>query len=268
MSVSDVEVSHVLKVLEPIWYTRTDTARRVRQRIESVLSWATVSGYREGINSAQWKGNLSELLPSANKIRKIQHRRALNWTDVPEFMVNLRKREGMAAKALEFAILTAARSGEVRGMTWDEVDISAKTWTIDSSRMKANSTHIVPLSSVAIKVLKELPRFSDSEFVFPSSNGRMISDMSMLAVCKRMEVDAVPHGFRSSFKDWARSRTNFADEVSELALAHVNNDATRAAYARDKLLPLRVKLMSEWAQFCEMPFVTGNVIAIGAAKHG
>jgi integrase len=240
----------------------------VRQRIESVLSWATVSGYREGINSAQWKGNLSELLPSANKIRKIQHRRALNWTDVPEFMVNLRKREGMAAKALEFAILTAARSGEVRGMTWEEVDIAAKIWTIDSSRMKAKNEHIVPLSSQLVTLLEELPRFVDSEYVFAASNGRMLSNMSLLAVCKRMEVDAVPHGFRSSFKDWARSRTNYADEVSELALAHVNNDSTRAAYARDKLLPLRVKLMNEWAQFCETPFVTAKIIAIGAANHG
>jgi integrase len=254
-------------VLEPIWHTKTDTAKRVRQRIETVLSWAIVAGHRKGDNPARWKGNLSVLLSAPSKIHKVKHFDALDWKDVPAFMVALRQREGTGARALEFAILTAARSGEVRGAKWQEIDIYAKTWTVDSSRMKAGKNHVVPLSPSALAIITNQPRMYESDYIFASNQGNMISNMSLLAVCRRMEVPATPHGFRSSFKDWARNRTSFPDEVSELALAHVSSDATRAAYARDALLPARAQLMDSWAQFCETPFVACNVIDIRAANY-
>lgn len=249
LPVADVDLPHVLKVLEPIWKNKTETATRVRQRIESVLSWATVREYRSGENPARWKGNLSEVLSSPKKIKTVTHHRALPWQQVPEFMKALRKREGMGARALEFIILTAARSGEVRGMTWAEIDLNARVWTVPGERIKAGKTHRVPLSDDAVRLLEKLPRFEGSEYVFPAPRGGMLSDMSISAVTKRMAVDAVPHGFRSSFKDWCRSCTAYADEVSELALAHVNSDATRAAYARDELLPQRARLMTDWARY-------------------
>jgi integrase len=177
-------------------------------------------------------------------------------------MADLRKREGMGARALEFAILTAARSGEVRFAKWAEIDLQAALWTIPADRMKAGRAHTVPLSKPAIDLLKSLPRFEDSELVFTAPRGGVLSDMSLSAVTKRMKVDAVPHGFRSSFKDWARSNTAYPDEVSELALAHVNSDATRAAYARDELLPKRKRLMEEWGRYCGATIREGSVRAI------
>jgi integrase len=250
----------------PIWTNKTETARRVRQRMEAVLAWATVSGHRNGDNPAAWKGNLEHVLGNPSKVRKVKHYAALPWQDMPDFMTNLRQREGMGARALEFAILTAARSGEVRLATWDEIDINAKLWTIPESRMKAGRAHKVPLSDPAVKLLKALPRFGESPYVFPAARGGVLSDMSISAVCRRMEVNAVPHGFRSTFKDWCRSSTSYPDEVSELALAHVSSDATRAAYARDELLPKRANLMRDWARFCGIVQTKGSVTPIRGAK--
>ena len=251
MPVDAVDVPHVLKVLEPIWKTKTETATRVRQRLEAVLSWAKVSGYRDGDNPAKWSENLDQVLPAPNKIRKSSHFKALPWQDVPEFMAALRKREGMAALALEFAILTAARSGEVRGAQWSEIDLDARVWTVPADRIKAGKPHRVPLSDDAVAVLERTPRMHGSDHVFTAPRGGALSDMTLSAVLKRMKVDATVHGFRSSFKDWARSCTSYPDEVSELALAHVNSDATRAAYARDELLPQRKRLMADWAAFID-----------------
>lgn len=262
MYVGEIELPHVLRVLEPMWEERTETATRVRQRIESVLTWATVRGYRAGENPARWEGNLKEVLPAPRRIANNGRFRALPWHDVPAFMEKLREREGMAARALEFAILTAARSGEVRKATWDEIDFDAKLWTVPAERIKAGREHKVPLSNDAIKLLRSLPRMQDSPYVFPAPRGGPLSDMSISAVCRRMKVDAVPHGFRSSFKDWARNRTRYADEVSELALAHVSTDATRAAYARDELLQHRARLMRDWARFLREPPAEGTVTPI------
>ena len=250
LPVDQVELAHIVQVLEPIWTTKTETASRLRGRIEAVIAWATVSGYRAGDNPARWKGHLDAVLPKPGKVRKVKHHAALPWHELPVFMSELRKREGMGAKALEFAIITAARSGEVRLATWDEIDLKAKLWTVPSERMKAGLTHHVPLSEPAVKLLKALPRFQDSPHVFPAIKGGTLSDMSLSAVTRRMEVAAVPHGFRSSFKDWCRSSTTYPDEVSELALAHVSSDATRAAYARDELLPKRTRLMRDWGKYC------------------
>jgi len=222
----------------------------VRQRIETVLSWATVGEHRKGENPARWKGNLEHVLAKPRKVRTRRHHRALPWQNVARFLEDLRARPGTSARALEFAILTAARSGEVRQATWDEFDLEAKLWTIAGDRMKAGKTHRVPLSAPALAIIKAQPKRGESPYVFSSARGRPLSDMALPQVCRRMEVDAVPHGFRSTFKDWARSSTAYPDEVSELALAHVGTDATRAAYARDELLPQRARLMRDWAKFC------------------
>lgn len=267
MPVADIGLPEVLAVIKPIWYTRTETATRVRQRMESVLSWAIVSGYRQGNNPARWEGNLSEVLPAPGKIKKVSHYRALPWREVPAFMAALRKRQGMAALALEFAILTAARSGEVRGALWDEIDTKARLWTVPGERIKAGKIHRVPLSQAALAVLSRIPRTEDNPLIFPAPRGGKLSDMTLSAVCKRMNVEATPHGFRSSFKDWARSVTAYADEISELALAHVNSDATRAAYARDELLPQRARLMTDWAKFCQEGLPdSASITPIGASE--
>ena len=262
LPVAQVDLPHVVNVLEPIWTTKTETATRVRQRIEAVLSWAKVGLYRTGENPARWKGNLEHVLPKPSKVAVIEHYPAIPWQDVGAFMVELRKREGIGARALEFSILTAARSGEVRGAKWDEIDLAAKLWTVPAERMKANKTHRVPLSEPAIKLLKSLPRLQGCSYVFPSPRGKMLSDMSINSVTRRMGVDAVPHGFRSTFKDWCRSVTSFQDEVSELALAHVSTDVTRAAYARDELLPKRERLMRDWGRYLETVPSTGKVVPI------
>ena len=263
LSVAAIERAHVLAVLEPIWISKTETATRVRQRVEAVLSWATFAGYREGLNPARWAGNLEHALPKPSKVRKQRHFPALPWQDVGVFMAGLRQRQGIGARALEFAILTATRSGEVRGAVWDEIDLEAKLWTIPAERMKARKPHVIPLSVPAIKLLKALPRFDGVPYVFPSTRGKQLSDMTLSQITRRMEVNAVPHGFRSSFKDWARNATSFPDEVSELALAHVSTDATRAAYARDALLPKRTRLMRDWAKHCGTVPTKAKVTPIG-----
>ena len=266
LPVGAVELPHIMNVLEPIWRTRTETATRVRQRLESVLKWATVAKHRTGENPAKWKDNLEELLPAPKKITKVKHHAALPWELVPDFMADLRKRNGITARALEFVILTASRSGEARGARWDEFDIAGRVWTVPADRMKSRKPHRVPLSDAAVKVLEALPRMAGSNIVFTAPRGGELSDTSLLMVARRMEVDAVPHGFRSTFKDWCRSATAYADEVSELALAHVNNDATRAAYARDELLPRRAKLMQEWARYLAAPMGKAKVSGIGEAR--
>ena len=272
MPVSSIEVAHVQQVLEPIWHDRTETASRLRQRIESVLAWATVSGFRTGDNPARWADNLKELMPAPEKIRKQVNYKALPWADVPAFMAELRKRDGVSVKALEFAILTGSRSGEVRGATWDEIDLDAGLWTIPGDRMKAGRKHEVPLSGAALAILQDVPRMEGCPYVFPAPRGGMLSDMALNAICRRMEVPAVPHGFRSSFKDWARNNARdaeghlFPDEVSELALAHVNSDATRAAYARDGLLPMRRAMLDQWARFCAPADTDGVVTPIRRAS--
>jgi len=267
LPVDQIELAHVVQVLEPIWETKTETASRVRGRIESVLSWAAVSGYRSRYNPACWKDNLEHIFPKPSKVRTVNHHAALPWPKIGAFMAELSKREGVAARALEFAILTAARSGEVRHAMWDEIDLDAKLWTIPAERMKAEKQHCVPLSPPAIKLLKALPRLQGSPYVFAAPRGGPLSDMSLSAVTRRMKVDAVPHGFRSSFKDWCRSCTSYPDEVSELALAHVNSDATRAAYARDELLPKRARLMRDWARYCGTVQRKGDVVPIETVRR-
>lgn len=249
--VADIERAHVLAMLEPIWETMPETAGRVRRHVERVLDLATVKGLRNGDNPAKWAGNLSESLPAHTKIAKVQHHAALAVDSLAEFMGELRKVEGIPARALEFIILTAARSGEVRGAVWREFDLKKALWVIPADRMKSGRKHTVPLSADAVKLLEGMPRFEGCDLVFPNTRGDLLSDVVISKVVRRLGHDATVHGFRSTFKDWARKHTAFPDEVSELALAHVNNDATRAAYARDELLEKRQQLMRAWGEFCK-----------------
>ena len=267
--VRDVELSHILAVLEPIWRTKTETASRVRGRIESVLDWATTRGYREGLNPARWRGHLDKLMPAPSKVAKVEHHSALPVGKVGEFMQKLRAAEGMGARALEFAILTAARSGEVRGATLAEIDRKAKLWTIPGERMKAGREHRVPLSDAAIAVLDRaaaLPRIEGTPYAFPAPRGGQLSDMTLTAVCRRLKVEAVPHGFRSTFRDWTAERTSYPNEVAEMALAHTVANAVEAAYRRGDVLEKRRLMMADWAKFVATPEKAADVVPIDSKR--
>lgn len=264
MLVRDVALAHVLKVLEPIWRTKTETASRVRGRMESVLDWAKGRGYRAGDNPAAWKGNLDAQLPKREKVAKVEHHQALAVGEVGAFMRDLRGQEGLGAKALQFAILTAARSGEVRGMAWSEVDLGAAVWTVPADRMKAGREHRVPLSAAVVELLKALPQTPGSPLVFTAPRGGPLSDMTLTAVLRRMQVDAVPHGFRSTFRDWAAERTSYPNEVCEMALAHVVSDKVEAAYRRGDLFEKRRRLMEDWASFLARVETKGEVVPLNS----
>ena len=228
-----------------------------------MLDWATARGYREGLNPARWRGHLDALLPAPRKVAKSDHHAALPVGEIGAFTRVLRNQEGIGARALEFAILTAARSGEVRGATWKEIDSNAAMWTVPGSRMKAGKEHRVPLSPAALALLRALPRMAGTDLVFPASRGGLLSDMTLTAVLRRMGVAAVPHGFRSTFRDWCSERTNYPREVAEMALAHSIGYKVEAAYRRGDLFDKRRKLMIEWAAFCAKPEPKrGEVVSI------
>lgn len=264
LPVAEVDTALVVKVLAPIWKDKTETATRLRGRIESILDWATVSKYRQGENPARWRGHLDNLLANPSKVARVKHHPALPWQDIGSFMAELRAREGIAARALEFAILAAARSGEVRGATWDEIDLGAGLWTIPANRMKAQKEHRVPLSEPVLALLNAMPRLE--ALVFPGQRkGVGLSDMSLTAVLRRMERDTITvHGFRSTFRDWcAESVANsFPREVCEHALAHSLPDKVEAAYRRGDLLEKRVMLMQAWADYCGTAQTTAAVTNI------
>lgn len=255
MPVDMVELRHVVEILSPIWTEKTETATRLRMRIEAVLAWATVSGYRKGDNPARWRGNLDAVLAKPGKVAKVQHHKALPFDDAQAFVADLRLREATAARALEFLILTATRSGEVRGATWQEVDLDNALWTIPAERMKASKEHRVPLSKRAVELLRAMPRMAGSDFVFPAARGGQLSDNAISQLLRRMKVDAVPHGFRSTFRDWAAERTTYPQHVAEMALAHTIGDKVEAAYRRGDLFDKRKKMMADWAKFITTPAV-------------
>lgn len=251
MDIGDVTMADLLRVLEPIWRTKTETASRVRGRIEKVLDWARVRGYRSGENPARWKGNLDTQLLSPAKLKKEKHHAALPWQEIGDFMAQLRKRDAVSAKALQFLILTATRTSEVRGCIWDEFDLEDGVWTIPASRMKTGREHRVPLSDAALSIVRSMEQTSTGDHVFPNNRGGMMSENGMLALLKRMERnDITAHGFRSTFRDWAAETTNYPSEVAEMALAHAIANRVEAAYRRGDLLDKRRKLMDEWATFC------------------
>lgn len=266
--VRDIQKEHVLAALKPIWNTKTETATRVRGRIESVIAWSDKHANLERLNPARWKGHLELLLPKPSKVQVVEHHRALPVGMAAAFMVDLRKQHGTSARTLEFAILCASRSGEVRGATWSEIDFDACVWTVPGHRMKMGKEHRVPLSQAALDVLrreKEQKRPAGaavSELVFPASSGGPLSDMCMTLVLRRMKVDAVPHGFRSTFRDWAAERTNYPTEMCEIALAHAVGDKVMQAYLRTDMVEKRRKLMTAWAAFLSKPEVKATVTNI------
>lgn len=278
MLVDEIAVQDVLRVLEPIWHTKTETAKRLRGRIEAVLSWSTVAGHRTGDNPARWAGNLKELLPAADKIAKKDNHPAVQIGDAPRWFAAIRKREGMGARALEFACLTAARSQEVRGATWDEVDLDGAMWIIPATRMKMEREHRVPLSKAAVTILGSLPRFEDNELVFPAPRGGQMSDMTLSAAMKRIHAadiatgghgyldrvskrPAVPHGLRSTFRDWVAERTHFPGDMAEIALAHKVGKAVEAAYRRGDMVEKRRAMMAAWADYL-LGHVHENIIPL------
>ena len=266
LHVRDIGTEHVLKVLEPIWTTTTETATRVRGRIESVLNWCATRGYRDGLNPARWRGHLDTLLPNASKVANVKHHAAMPFEVIGDFMTALKTHAGVGARALEFTVLTAARSGEVRGARWSEIDLDKAVWTIPAERMKAGRAHTVPLSPAAVTLLKSLDRIDGEQLIFPAPRGGELSDMTLTAVLRRMEQPFTVHGFRSTFRDWAAERTNFPSDVAEMALAHTIGNKVEAAYRRGDLMTKRIKMMAAWANFCATPSQS-NVIKAAFAGN-
>lgn len=253
--VKDLALDDILGVLKPIWEEKTETAKRLQGRIEKIIDFAISSGYRTESNPARWREFLSLQLPSPNKIRAKTHFDSMPYTLTPEFMALLAKREGSAARALEFLIVTATRSGSVRLATWEEIDLIEGVWNIPSDHTKTNKPHRVPLPKAAIRLLKNQPRMLASNLVFSSPSGKVLSDMSLNAVMQRMRddkeisVSAVPHGFRSTFKVWATEQTNYPSELSEICLMHKVGDAVYEAYQRSDMFQKRRSVMRDWANF-------------------
>lgn len=277
LPIDAVNTDDVLRVLrqdvdakggaKPLWDAKNETASRLRGRIERILGWAAFRQLRSAENPARFKGHLDNDLTKRSKLRKVEHHAAMDYADIGAFMVELRKRAGIAARGLEFAILTAARSGEVRGATWDEIDLDKRLWTIPADRMKAGKEHVVPLSDAVVALIEATPRLKGSPYVFPAPRGSAMSDMTLAAVLKRMGKTGVTvHGFRSTFREWVADRTNYPREVAEHALAHQLPDKVEASYQRRTQLPKRLKLMADWATYCataEKP--AANVVAIKGA---
>lgn len=285
MAVQDITVQDVLRVLQPIWAGKTETAARLRGRVEAVLAWATVSGHRTGDNPARWGGNLKELLPPPSAIKQSDNQPALALGDAPAWFADLQGREGFGARALEFAALTAARSGEVRGAVWDEIDLEAAIWTIPAARMKMKREHRVPLTPLAVALLNALPRLDGTALVFPAARGGQLSDMTLSATMRRMHEaakqkaggaddagyldprnkrPAVPHGLRSTFRDWAAEKTQYPGDMAEVALAHRISSAVEAAYRRGDMVEKRRRMMADWADFLTARALGDNVVRIGA----
>jgi integrase len=274
LPVGAVDTAIVSKIIEPLWSTKPETASRVRGRIESVLDWAKVNGFRQGENPARWKGHLEFVLPKRSKVRRVKHHPALPYDEIPAFMAELREREGQSARALEFLVLTAARTEATIGALLSEVDFDEKLWTVPPDRAGTKMMEDdprprrVPLSDRAIKILKALPRENGNPYLFIGGNvGKPLSNMAMLELMRDMRPGFVPHGLRSTFKDWCAETTNYPNEVSEAALWHAVADKVEAAYRRGDLFEKRRRLMAEWSKYCTGQGATkrGSVVQIRAA---
>jgi integrase len=251
LQVQAIDVGLVMKVLEPIWTTKPETAARVRGRIERILDWAKVRGHRGGDNPARWRGHLDHLLPARGKVRRVKHHAALPYGEMPVFLAALKARDATAARALEFAIFTAARTGEVIGAKWDEIDLGGRAWIIPAERMKAGQEHRVPLSDHALEILKSMKKVQKNDHVFPGDRRETLSNMALLMLLRRMGRDDITaHGFRSTFRDWVEEQTDTPRAVAEMALAHTIGNAVEAAYRRGDLFEKRRVLMAKWANFC------------------
>ena len=284
LPVGAVDTALVTKALEqrvpgpdrkptPLWMAKPETASRVRGRVESILDWATAHGYRQGENPARWRGHLENLLPRPVKVRRVEHHAALPYREMGAFMTELRRQDGVAPRALEFAILTAARTGEVIGARWEEIDIAERLWTVPAARMKGGREHRVPLSRPALAIVEKMAAVRSGDFMFPGAqSGRPLSNMSMLMLLRRMQrsspgsrfgTSLTAHGFRSTFRDWAAERTGFPAEVAEMALAHTVGDKVEAAYRRGDLFEKRRQLAEAWARFCDTRRTAGQSAPTG-----
>lgn len=273
LPVGEIATSHVMAALEPIWNAKPETASRVRGRIESVLDYARAREWRTGENPARWRGHIANMLPARTKAARVKHHPALPWRETGTFMAALRDRDAVAARALEFTILTAARSGEVLGASWQEIDLGSALWIVPATRMKAAREHRVPLSIAAVAVLREMAKLrpvgdaDDAPFVFPGTKpGQPLSQMAMLMLLRRMErSDLTTHGFRSTFRDWCAEATSYPNEMAEIALAHTVGDKVEAAYRRGDMIEKRRRMMDDWAKFCARKTdVSANVTPIRA----
>ncbi|WP_235988711.1 tyrosine-type recombinase/integrase [Pseudorhizobium endolithicum] len=264
LAVADVDVGLVLKALQPIWNEKPETASRVRGRIEKVLDWSKARGYRQGENPARWKGHLDHLLPRRSKVKTVKHHPALPYQEIGGFMSSLRDMEGISPRALEFAILTATRTGETVGARWPEIDMEGKMWVIPAERMKAGREHRVPLSDRAVEILRSLVSDKDSDYVFiGDKKGKPLSNMSLLMTLRRMKrTDLTTHGFRSTFRDWCAEMTAYPNELCEMALAHTVSDKVEAAYRRGDMLEKRRRLMRDWAKFCGAVTKSADVVPL------
>ena len=270
--VAEIEIGEVLAILEPIWRVKPETATRVRGRIESVIDYARTLGWRTGDNPARWRGHLSNALPKRSKVAPVKHHPAMPWNEIGDFMALLRAQSGVAAVALQFTVLTAARTGEALGAKWSEVDLATKVWTVPASRTKAKKEHRVPLTGSVLHTLEAAQsvriKSGQDVYIFPGATaGRPLSEMAMAMVLRRMKRgDVTVHGFRSSFSDWAAERTNYPRHVVEAALAHTIESKVEAAYRRGDLFQKRVQLMRAWATYCETPVGDAKIIPMGRVK--
>ncbi len=265
MPVGAIGVDLIIKVLDPVWREKPETASRLRMRIETVLSWAAARGYRSGDNPARWRGHLDQLLPPRRKVKRVQHHPALPYREMPQFMARVREEKGVGARALEFTILTVCRTGEAIGARLSEFDVARGVWTIPGDRMKAGREHRVALSKRALEIVRTA--LTEGDYLFPGgSKGRPLSNMAMLKTLARMgRGDLTVHGFRSTFRDWAAEMTNYPRDVAEMALAHVVGDATEAAYRRGDMFEKRRRLAEDWSKFCNGPVMkAGDVVPMRA----
>jgi integrase len=261
LAVDDIGTPHIIKVLEPIWQAKPETASRTRGRIERVLAWATVRGFRSGDNPARWRGHLQEMFPAVGRIAKVNHHEAMPYVDVPSFMSRLREVDHIAARALEFTILCTARTGETLGATWDEINLAAKTWIVPAARMKSGKEHRVPLSNRVFEILQGLPHREGAPAAAPPRLFN-IGEVRMLQMLREVHGGKGPtvHGFRSSFRDWCSERTSYPPVVAEQALAHTVGSKVERAYSRSDLFEKRRRLMAEWAAWCSRPAITGAAV--------
>jgi integrase len=266
LPVGAIGTGEVLRVLEPIWHDKTDTASRLRGRIEAILAWAQVRGYRSGDNPARWSSHLDQTLPAPSKVTKVAHHPALPYRELPAFLAELRQQKGVGARALEFLILTCARTGEAIGARWDEFDFDAGIWVIPEQRMKSGRTHRVPLAPRSLEILRSVYREANNPYVFIGAKaGAGLSDMALTTVLRRMGRTAITvHGFRSTARDWMAEQTSFAREICEMALAHAIGDKTEAAYLRSDLLAKRFALANAWASYCTRQPGEGEVVPLRA----
>ncbi|RVU36709.1 DUF4102 domain-containing protein [Hwanghaeella grinnelliae] len=268
--VDEIGTEDILKILTPLWTTKTETAKRIQGRIENILDFAAARKYRDPINPARWRGHLDKLLPKPSRVRTVTHHPAMPYTELPDFMEALKENGSLSAQALRFLILTATRTSEVLNATWDEIDLDARVWTIPAARMKARREHRVPLSDEAASILSSLPRVAGNPHLFPGSrHGRPLSNMALLQLMRGMGygVDGekgpyVPHGFRSSFRDWSGEVSSFPRDVAEMALAHVIENKVEAAYRRGDLFQKRTKMMEAWATFLMLSRNTSKIVAL------